>query len=79
MADDLMEFDVSCEQWREYDWNTRRTPYRIEGPQKLFLRRGGTTHRVLDSEGIIHCVPAPGNVGCVLRWKSRDGEPPVKF
>lgn len=30
-------------------------------------------------EGIVHCVPAPGFQGCVLRWKSKDSNKPVEF
>lgn len=57
--------DISVEEWREYDFVGR--VYRIERPQKLWV--GTTTHRVLDIVGIVHCVPAPGYHGCVLRWK----------
>lgn len=67
----LVENDVSMELWREYDFGDR--VYRIENPVKLFLRPGGTTHRVVDAEGVAHCVPAPGFQGCALRWKQKDG------
>jgi hypothetical protein len=53
--------------------------YRINNPKKLFVRDGGITHSVVDSEGIVHCVPTVGYLGCVLRWKNPDGEPPVNF
>lgn len=65
---DLSEINVSgVEEWREYDFGGR--VYRIEKPQTVYYRPGGSTHRVTDAEGIVHCVPAPGQNGCVLRWK----------
>lgn len=75
----LKEFDISHELWREYEWDSRSVPYRINNPVSLFLRPGGTTHRVVDSEGIVHCVPSVGIMGCVLRWKNPKGTPPVNF
>lgn len=78
----LVEGDLSDEDWREYEFDNgsgEPTVYRIPNPQKLFFRKGGSTHRILDSKGVVHCVPAPGKEGCVLRWKTKDGLPPVKF
>lgn len=81
-ADQLVTGDLSNEEWREYDWEyldtrgqlTRRI-YRIVKPQRLYYRRGGTTHRVVDTIGqVVHLVPAPGHLGCVLRWSG-----PVEF
>lgn len=74
---DLKEFDISSELWREYEYFG--VTYRIELPQKLFIRDGGTTHRVVDSEGIVHCPPVPGSYGCILRWKNKDPKVPVNF
>ena len=83
------EFDLTCEAYREYDFGKRI--YRIDNPVLLviFYRphadRGagysiqGDTHRVVDSEGVTHCVPRPGIDGCVLRWKDKDNTDPVKF
>ena len=75
----LNEFDVSKEEWREYEWNSTIEPYRINNPVKLFIRPLGTTHRVVDSDGIVHCIPAVGVMGCVLRWKNKDPNKPVNF
>lgn len=69
--------DITDELWREYDFGGR--VYRIDEPQQLYVRVGGTTHRVLGSDGIVHCVPAPGVSGCVLRWQPKAGKPPVAF
>jgi hypothetical protein len=64
--------DISTEEWREYDFGNRC--YRIEKPLRLYV--GNTSHRVVDSDGITHCLPAPGFQGCVLRWKAA---PEVSF
>lgn len=77
MADELKAGDLTTEAWREYDFGGR--VYRVENPQALFQRPGGTTHRVLDADGVVHCVPAPGTAGCVLRWRAKDGKPAVSF
>ena len=83
----LKEFDISHELWREYDFfggikdstGEIMRIYRINNPQKLFIRDGGKTHRVVDDKGVAHCVPTVGFLGCVLRWKNPDGEKPVNF
>jgi hypothetical protein len=67
--------DLTKEAWREYEFSDR--VYRIEAPRQLFI--GTTTHRVLDAAGVVHCVPAPGQQGCVLRWKPKDASEPVQF
>lgn len=69
--------DLTDEIWREYEFGNR--VYRIDAPQKLFTREGGTTHRVLTKNGVVHCVPAPGFNGCVLRWMPADASKPVVF
>lgn len=73
----MKEFDLSKEIWREYDFGGR--VYRITHPITLYLRPDGTTHRVLDLEGIVHCVPSVGHMGCVLRWKNLDEKNPINF
>lgn len=62
---------TGVEDWREYDIPGRAAPYRIDNPMCVEFRSDSTTHRVTDSNGIVHCVPAPGHLGCVLRWKGR--------
>lgn len=74
---EMKELDITTELWREYDFGGRT--YRIDSPVKLFLREGGTTHRVVDSNNIAHCVPAPGEHGCVLRWENKNKTVPVNF
>jgi hypothetical protein len=73
----LQEYDISKESWREYDWSGR--VYRIDAPVQLFLRPGGSTHRVVDDKGVVHCVPSVGVMGCVLRWVNKDVDNPVNF
>jgi hypothetical protein len=67
---DLKKIELTgVEEWREYDFDGR--VYRIEKPARVEFRDGSTTHRVTDSAGVVHCVPAPGHAGCVLRWKGK--------
>lgn len=74
---ELIKRDISHEEWREYDFGGRI--YRIESPQTVYFRQGGETNRVVDVNGVAHCVPFPGVRACVLRWKNKDGEPEVVF
>ena len=71
----MKEQNISSESWREYDFNGRI--YRINSPVSLWV--GTTTHRVLDSTGVVHCVPNIGHNGCVVRWQVMPGFPPVSF
>lgn len=67
---DLKRIELTgVEDWREYDFSGRI--YRIEQPVSVEFHAGSTTHRVTSPDGIVHCVPAPGVGGCVLRWKGR--------
>lgn len=79
----MIKMDVSDEEWREYSWidpvKKERVTYRIEGVKEVYFYNGCTTHRVVDKEGVAHCVPAIGYHGCVLRWKSKKGLPPVAW
>ena len=74
---DIKPSDLTAEEYREYEFGDK--VYRISDPQQLWARSGGTTHRVMDADGIVHCVPAPGHNGCVLRWKPRNVADPVQF
>ena len=73
----LTELDITTEKWREYDFGGR--VYRIDNPVRLYLRAGGTTHRVLDENGIVHCIPSVGEHGCAIRWQPRNKKKPVDF
>jgi hypothetical protein len=67
--------DLSKELWREYQFGA--VTYRIVAPVRLWT--GKTTHRVLDADGVVHCVPAVGEYNCVLRWQPRNAAEPVQF
>ena len=73
----MIKKDISEELWREYDFGGRI--YRIDNPQVLYFKVGGSTHRIEDKEGIVHCVPAPGFNGCVLRWLTKEDSDSVLF
>lgn len=77
MTTELKKFDITDEEYREYDFGGR--VYRIVSPMELYIRPGGSTHRVVDATGVVHCVPSPGIQGCVLRWKTINTERPVIF
>ena len=79
---DMIKQSLSTELWREYDFGGR--VYRINNPGDLYYRPGGTTHCITTYDGqtdtvVVHCVPAPGEKGCVLRWQSADQKKPVDF
>lgn len=74
---DVICKDITTEVYREYDFAGR--VYRIDNPSKLYYREGGTTHRIVDSNGVAHCLPIPGAFGCVLRWQNKDSSNPVEF
>ena len=76
-SSDLKEYTLEDVDWREYDFSGRI--YKIWGPIKFWHRSGGETHRVLDSAGIVHIVPAPGINGCVMRYKKTEGADPCQF
>lgn len=73
----LGPFDLSAELYREYDFDGRT--YQIFNPKALYYRPAGSTHRILDQQGVIHCVPFGRGTGSVLRWKNREGKDPVQF
>jgi hypothetical protein len=65
--------DIENEEYRVYiffDENGKKIEHVIDNP--LRLKVGNTTHRVLDSKFMVHCVPNVGHRGCVLKWKPRD-------
>ncbi len=66
---------LNAELWREYEFAGK--VYRIDRPQWLYI--GTTTHRIVDNDNIVHCVPSVGIQGCVLRWKNFNDDVPVNF
>lgn len=70
--------DISSELWREVELSGGLV-IRIDNPLQLIMRNGGSTHRVVDAQGVVHCYPAPETGKSVIRWKSRLGYAPVCF
>lgn len=79
----MKNYNISKELYRLYEWTDpisgKQILHRIDGPITLFYESGHTTHRILDSTGVIHCIPAVGYFGCVLYWKNIDENNPVNF
>lgn len=72
-------FDVSTELYREYV-QADGSVYRIENPIGMYRREGGTTHRVVDVNGLVHCVPCGVlHPNVVIRWVNRDINKPVNW
>lgn len=64
--------DISMEVYREYVTETGAV-YRIEAPATLHITDRGS-HRVTDSEGVVHRPPRFGG-DYVVRWLPRPGAP----
>lgn len=77
VSGDYVFADISEEEWREVQ--TSYGTYRIMDPVTLIVRRGDSTHRVVGADGVVHCYAAPETGMSILRWKARDGAPPVRF
>ena len=79
----MKSYDISKEMWREYKWVDPITgnfcSHRIENPKSLFYEKGHTTHRIVDSFNVAHCIPAVGYFGCIVFWKNIDESKPVNF
>lgn len=68
---ELFRDDLLNEVWREYEFGPQdaRVIYSISEPVELARYPTGTLHAVLDRQGVIHILPAPGVDGCVVRVK----------
>jgi len=80
-ASDYTVADISDEATRYYTFGTgpNRYTHTVIQPRTLVFRAGGSTHRVIDADGVVHCVPAPGHHACVLTWVPKDPENPIQF
>jgi hypothetical protein len=84
---DVKEYKLEGVLWREYEfvvenlgtYGFQTRTYKIDNPVAFYWAPGHTTHRVVDLEGILHLVPAPGEKGCVMRQKKESGLPSVAF
>ncbi len=76
---ELISGDLRDEIQRTYRFSSGHE-YHIFDPVTLYTRPGGSTHRVVDSHGVVHCVAFPGpNGDTVVTWKTAKGVDPVKF
>jgi len=66
--------DLSKEAYRIYKWIDpvmgKECRHQIDEPVALFV--GKTTHRVLDTNGLVHFVPRIAYFGCVLLTYNKD-------
>ena len=80
--EELRSHDISSEKWREYiDYDgdgavLARIP--IRNPKTLITRPGGSTHRIVDAEGIVHIVEFP-RAGRVVVYEPGTQEKPCLF
>lgn len=73
--------DLTSEEYREYV-GPNGTVYRIDNPVSLYYREGGSTHRIVDREDIVHCIAYPSGYNgalIALRWKNKNINKPVNF
>lgn len=75
LGDNYQVQDISMEEYREYVHVPSGAVYRIDQPVALITRTGGTTHRVVTSSGLVHCVPFGGPSPYVLRWMNCGSNP----
>ena len=73
LGDGYSVSSLEDEHYREYlvegDW------VKVENPQVLVIRRGGTTHRVLDDKGVVWCF----SIKLPFRWKNKNNDIPILF
>ena len=76
---ELKPRDISDEVSRSYHFASGRV-YTIHAPIALYASKIASTHRVVDSTGVVHCVAFPGPAGdTVLTWEPRHSDRPVAF
>ena len=67
--DNYIIADISSEEWREVVTNEGLT-FRIPKPVTLIIRKGGSTHRVINTNGEVWCYVAPETGKSVIKWKA---------
>ena len=70
--------DISDELWREVHLSSG-LKLRIDNPATLIIRKGGSTHRVVDSDGVVYCYVAPETGHSYIKWMARPSKPAVRF
>jgi hypothetical protein len=64
----------------EFGPETHRATWVVRMPVSIFVPDDGRTWRVLDQHGVVHVLPAPGYLGCVVRYEKVPGaEDPVEL
>ena len=73
--------DLNKEAYRIYKWidpvTGKECRHQIDEPVTLWV--GKTTHRILDTNGVVHFVPSVGYFGCVLFTENKDKSEPCNF
>jgi hypothetical protein len=85
MSQDLQRIDLSAgtEKARTYRWVAvvagvaLERSVRVDNPREVFYRPGGETHRVVDKDGVVAILPAPGTNGCWIVIEPADPEKPA--
>ena len=72
----MKKYDISAESGRTYEYPDGSSKT-IKSPITLFIKEGGTGHRILDDKGVVHWVPV--NERYFLSWKPKDSDNPVQF
>ena len=70
-------FDISSELYR--DISCSFGTMRIDNPVALIQRKGGLTHRVVDSNGEVFIYAAPESGNTIVSFGNRCWEPCCKF
>ena len=75
--DRLTLMNISDETVRTY-YTMGVKVHEIVDPIAVYIRPGGTTHRVVDSTGLVHCVAFPNMGRTTFTWRNHDQTTPVK-
>lgn len=67
---ELELLNISVEEYREYEVLGERSVYRINNPVGLYRDEERTFHRIVDHDGVIHCILFPNGGRTVLRAKT---------
>ena len=67
LGKDYNVYDISEEEYRIV--KTEFGEHQINDPVILIIRKGGSTHRVIDALDQTHCYAAPESGKSVLIWK----------
>ena len=63
-----IELDISDELYRDV-YLANGNVHRINAPKRLFMREGGSTHRVTTEDGSVYCYADPSTGKSMVVWK----------